>query len=179
MTTWSAFVQELEVIQEPMLVSIFKQARVIAYDDKQVQVNLAQRFVFLKDTIEQTKDRWMVLFTKHFGTRAQLHYSFVEQVGEVSGNAENVKKKPAEPGVVTHVSLTHVPSTQVSSTHVSSTRIVREQKYGAVHAIDVSDKDRWPLTHALLEYFPGRVTQIIEPVTPVKKQVVYDDNSQE
>ncbi len=130
---WSAFVQALEQLGEPLLVSIFKQARVIDVQTHVVQVQFAHRLVFLSDTIEQSKLRWLPLFTNHFGDACTLTYDFVAATQE----RVPVRKSFVQPA--------RRPALSVGG-----------------GGLDVSDKDRWPLTHELLKQFPGTVTVVRE-----------------
>lgn len=140
---WGQFIQALEQLQEPLLVSVFRQATVSEITENTVTITLAKRLVLFKDTIEQAKPHWQPLFI-HVFENAELVYIFVEQ--------ENIS----------------VPR-QYASTP-------RTQKPGTKQTIDVSDKNRWPLTNQLLEYFPGTVTAVAQaaptppPVSPETDQ---------
>jgi len=55
-----------------------------------------------------------------------------------------------------------VTSVQHSASVYRSTYVRRED--GVIgRAIDISDKDQWPLTNQLLEYFPGKVVELPQP----------------
>jgi hypothetical protein len=163
-SAWLAFIQKLEEIQEPLLVSIFKQATVLSMSEQCVHVQFSQRLIFLKDTLEQAKERWKVLFEQQFGAGIQLQYQFVEQ--HAGGQPKTQEIPPKQKGAGAHAAIAYnAPA--------------REQKLPKASTIDISDKDRWPLTHALLEYFPGRVMPVSDPVVAAKKQVEHDDYNQE
>ena len=120
-------------------------------------VHFAQRLVFLGDTLEQTKTRWQPLFAQHFGQACVLNYEFV------AGQAGDERKKTIEP----------------AARVAPASRVMTSPVRGA--ALDVSDKNQWPVTHELLKQFPGTiaVVPIAQKTEQQSTQEVQDEQNHE
>jgi len=140
-TPWDKFLKKMDALEEPLLSSLFKQARFEKIDEGKVKVCFAHRLRLFNDTLEQMREKWQPVLSVFFGNNAQLEASFRE---DADGD---VKKKSLAPQIKL------VQRERVSLNRRMGFRCIK---------IDVSDKNRWPLTHKLLNYFPGTVVQLPE-----------------
>lgn len=69
---WGACLKDIEKINDPLVVSIFKQGNFRKHDTQTVEVEFSQDLVFFKDWLENTKKIWQPLLESHFGVGAQL-----------------------------------------------------------------------------------------------------------
>jgi len=159
---WENFIQSLQQLNQPLVVSIFKQARIIEQNSQAVTITFAQRLIFLKDTLEQTRTRWIPLFEQAFGAGIQLIYQFT---APEEPNTNQKKTAPEQPVPIKTVSQRPPPSAH---------------KITGMQPLDISDKEQWPLAHALLEHFPGNIACVDEPeVQERKKQDIHEEQNQE
>lgn len=139
---WDQFLSKVDELQEPLLTSVFKQAQFEKVEENLVTVLFAQRLRLFHDTLEQMKDKWLPLLQIVFGNQVQLdlHFNLIDKP------STEVKKKIE--------SVQQVESVNYHSSTVKKNMMNRGFK------IDVSDKERWPLTNQLLDYFPGTVVEL-------------------
>jgi len=149
---WALFLKEIDQLNEPLLSSIFKQAVLVA-EDSGIHVRFAPRLCLFNDTLEQLKVKWRPLLIKAFNSEVELKISF-DMIGQPESD---VKKKVECPPVTPEV------------VHEQRLNFPRKNIVGGIK-VDVSDKDHWPLTNKLLDYFPGTVIQL-----PEQKQEKIDE----
>ena len=131
---------------EPLLVSIFKQGDYKKEGDV-IQLHFSSRLRLFKDTLDQMRPMWLPELQRVFGGTVTLESFFDKTV-----SSQEIEKKKSQ----------SVRSAQPSMPAYRSTYVRKE---GGVigRAIDTSDKDQWPLTNQLLEYFPGKVVELPQP----------------
>ncbi len=142
---WDRFIISVELKDEPLLCSIFKQAE-YEKDGNNINLHFSSQLRLFKDTLDQMRNIWLPELQRIFGIDVALEALFDKMVSI----KENEKKKIP------------VTSVQHSASVYRSTYVRRED--GVIgRAIDISDKDQWPLTNQLLEYFPGKVVELPQP----------------
>jgi len=147
---WDQFLKKIDDCGEPLLSSIFKQARFEDLGESKIKFCFTKRLSLFNDTIEQMKNKWQPVLFDIFGDGAQLEMAFVDDVKDVGNDVKtDVKKKSSDQRLA--------PVKQFRAVSVNRKMVTRGVK------IDVSDKNSWPLTNKLLNYFPGTVLQLPEP----------------
>lgn len=132
---WKLFLDELQTLSDPLLLSIFKQALYKDYisNTHQVHIELSQNSPFFKDWINETEKIWSPLLIKHFGAETKLVITYLE----------TATSRPT--------ALASSPVSTKNTTSISNT-----QKN---NPIDISDKTVWKTAHTLLETFGGTITE--------------------
>ncbi len=135
---WDLFLQQVEFLDDQLLPSLFKQAKVSSIESEKVTIQLPERLVFFEDMLKEHEMVWLALLRKIFGSTATLHWEFIaiQEAPVVEGQKEE-------------------------SLQSRSRRFIGEEISRPTN-IDVSNKDEWKLTHALLAHFPGTVTEVME-----------------
>jgi len=64
---WTLFIKKLEqTTNDPLLISIFKQANFISAQGAEIKIQLASNGQFLKEKINETENTWKSILTKYF-----------------------------------------------------------------------------------------------------------------
>lgn len=150
---WDFFKEEIKTNNDPILNSIFSQAKYKIYDkeNSKVLITLGQNFTFFKSIIDDNINIWLPLLNKVYGKQVSLELNFQPNESAVNpmlvkSSAENFTEKP----VVKNFNNNFVNS---------QTRITDQQvKQG--NRIDVSDKSKWQSANMLLDSFPGIIEEI-------------------
>lgn len=132
---WAAFLQKMSDADDPMLNSIFLQAKFIKFDEgsKKVDIQLSNNSRFFKDKIDETKDQWL----------EKLQASFTQCIGFNFLDAPAQSKTQSEKQVVPasrSIPLQSAPFRAIDSS-----------------VVNIKDKDKWPLANLITSYFPGVV----------------------
>lgn len=72
---WKPFINRLDSIDDPLIVSIFKQARFMLFDPHTwiVHIEFSKDFKIFKDMILKAKDQWLPLLKEVFTKSAHLN----------------------------------------------------------------------------------------------------------
>jgi DNA polymerase III subunit gamma/tau len=142
---WDRFIVSVELKDEPLLCSIFKQAH-YEKSGNTISLHFSSRLRLFQDTLDQMRNLWLPELQRVFGVDIKIA-TFFDKAVTIQ---ENEKKKIP------------VKSAQSSAPVYRSSYVRRED--GVIgRAIDVSDRDQWPLTNQLLEFFPGKVVELPQP----------------
>lgn len=157
---WQTFVQKIESIDDPLLISIFKNGvfKHFDHDNERIDVAFAQQFIFFQDWLASSTAHWKPKLDEAFGRTVTFNPIFSADI------------KPVV-----------IPQTPKPSTAPSSKQPVKEQVHSEVKtysqsysnkykswpkhnvskkpAIDVSDASLWPKATLLLKNFPGIVRE--------------------
>lgn len=144
---WSEFLGLIDTLQDPLISSIFKQARfALSEDQKEVQLTFAQDVTFFKDWLDSAEKSWKQLLKKVFGpgTTCTLQFTDAAQV-----QMQRIKSAP----VVSDVS-------QSKPVSIAQKAIAYPKQQREI-SIDIKDTTRWEKAQMVLKVFPGTITQII------------------
>src|SRR3990172_9634127 len=94
---WQRFVGKVESLNDPLVSSVFKQARFIAYtaDTHQVSVELSKDFILFKEWLESSQVLWQPLLREFFSSQAMLDTQFTG-----TQKVEITKKQKSDDAVV-------------------------------------------------------------------------------
>lgn len=140
-TQWQQFISHTKVFDDLVLVTMFYDAKFIAFDaaTNLLSVSFLKKFTIFKDRLEQEKKVWHVVLQKIFGHQVQCNFTF-EHV------SENIKPVAVQDRSV------RIESTPQSPT-VTPSRSVGNK-------LDISDTNRWQLANELIQHFDGIITEI-------------------
>ncbi|MCB9493449.1 MAG: DNA polymerase III subunit gamma/tau [Epsilonproteobacteria bacterium] len=151
---WAGFLTALEQANaDPMLLSIFRQASVLRLDQEQQKVHLELAHVgtLFTDKITDTKKLWLPVLEKTLGNFSD----FILQAGGT---------KTKTPAQRTSTPLPPLPAKQVSKSfsrvNTQTKRAPSAPKENHEEPIDVRDEQKWPLTHLIMRFFPGKIRKV-------------------
>jgi len=147
---WQAFVSQIEILQDPLLLSVFSQGYFISLDrtNGQLQVAFTKDLLFFKDWLDKTVGMWHPLLNKAFSGEISFEPLFtLEKKKEISEGAAKIDKRESRPVELVRKSY--------EKSHEKSAGL----------ALDISDSTVWQKTNMILRYFPGTVTEIKEQHT--------------
>lgn len=76
---WGQFIATVDNLKDPLLSSIFKQARFNQVDATgTVEITFAQQLQFFSDWLTTTQNLWQPLLQAQFGDNSQLKYKFID-----------------------------------------------------------------------------------------------------
>jgi DNA polymerase III subunit gamma/tau len=171
---WQQFVTRIESLNDPLVYSVFKQARFIAYavDTHQISIELSKDFILFKDSLDSSRSMWQPLLRENFSSHALLDIQFTgAQKGEVSNKklkSDDVAFSVQSSPIAQQYKEKQFPSKGQEQFHGGNYRY-NTQKTNVVVAvhknelrIDVSDENVWKTASMLLRHFPGVITEIRE-----------------
>jgi len=162
---WLKFIAKVAALNDPLVHSVFKQARFIAYtpDTHHLSVELSKDFVLFKEWLDSTQSLWQPLLRDLFSVNVILDMQFTGMSSPI---------KPAE--------NKRQPEVQIKKTVASSVQVVNKQQFAGgtrynnqkpmvvtpLHKnearVDISDENKWKTAAMLTRHFPGIVTEIRE-----------------
>lgn len=131
---WGACLKDIEKINDPLVVSIFKQGCFTKHDAQIVEIEFSQDLVFFKDWLENTKKIWLPILESHFGVGTQL----VSRFDGVSTKERPIKVK-LEP--------VKMP--------VSLKESVRPVKAKAEQVVTITDPEKFKKASQVMSVFSG------------------------
>ena len=168
---WQQFVARVETINDPLVCSIFKQAKFIAYalDTHQVSVELSKDFILFKDWLENSKNVWQPLLREFFSPQAALDTQFtgIQKVEAGKKQKSEVVADSAKPSSVIQQNKEKQFSPKAQEQYRGGSRY-SSSKTTVVSAnrnelrIDVSDENTWKTASMVLRHFPGIITEMRE-----------------
>lgn len=171
---WTLFLQTIESGNDQLLSSIFKQAVFVTQDEAGVvHIQLPKRLTFFEDTLHEQKTTWTSVVQQLFGPHASLLWQFVEiapSVSQPSVLSPSVSSPSALQPFGTQSSNTppsmasfqHREKQTVSGRERGISPTSRSVASSITTSVDISDSQKWKMTHTLLKQFPGTVSEIGE-----------------
>lgn len=166
---WQRFIGKVESLNDPLVSSVFKQARFVSYvaDTHSVSVELSKDLVLFREWLESSQVLWQPLLRNFFSAQAVLDIKFTG-----TQKVEITKKQKSDDTVVVEKSS---PTKQYKERPFSSRsqeQFRNNTRYSAAKSavtsnkndlrIDVSDENTWKRAAMLLRHFPGVVTEMRE-----------------
>jgi len=143
-------------MNEPVLYSVFKSAVTVgSLVQGEVKVVVPGGFAFFKDVLDKHEDDWSKCALQAYDAQVSIVISFDPnvQAGSATSSTPSTRSKP------------EITATVAQGNNATFKRkVVRPARAKSIEttSIDISDKDRWKLTHYILEKFPGTVRRIKE-----------------
>lgn len=170
---WQRFVERIQSVNDPLVCSVFKQARFIGYaaDTHHVSVELSKDFILFKEWLETGRAVWQPLLREVFSSQAALDIQFtgtqrVEVGSKKQKSDEAVISVQPSPVIQQYKEKQFSPKPQEQfhggnrySTHKTSAAATIDRNELRV---DVSDENTWKKASMLLRHFPGVITEMRE-----------------
>lgn len=155
---WSNFLSKVTTKDDPLVLSIFKQATFLKHESTTVSLEFEEQHIFFKDLIEQTKMTWQPLLQEVFGKETTVQLAFVPSKG-----APQPKPEPKMAPAVSQPAAVIKPAQKVTTshqpTHSSYARAQQQTPSKPIQRLDVRDKEHWKHVNIVLDIFPGTVTE--------------------
>ncbi len=117
---WTRFVHDVGRLGDPLLKSVFQQARCRDYHNAIVTVELSKKFFFFQDWLTDTHDAWAPILRGVFGKNASLKVDFVDGIASVkpdmlqvpmSTRKRELTLDTKKQGTLAHTLVRHCPGT--------------------------------------------------------------------
>lgn len=157
---WDTFVKQVELVDDPLLISIFKHGQYKSFEAStgKLDIAFAKQFVFFQEWLANSASDWKPILDKTFGKSVTLNPLFTDEIAPVIMQVPPRQMVPSKP----------VPSADVGATASRSSSGYQFNKQKSWHSapmqskrpiVDVSDAAVWPKTTMILRHFPGIVRQ--------------------
>lgn len=155
---WDTFLEKISRVDEQLIVSLFSQAQLRKVDkvSNTVEIVFQKKFQLFQDIFEKTDAPWFTCVKEVFGgsTKIVPIFESIEGSNVVTSAAQKQPSSEASPHKVV--------SSQGDTQRANQNRYSSRPGSSKEKLIDVSDKEAWSVTNALLEQFPGTVTECKE-----------------
>jgi len=164
---WDAFVSAvIQRSEDPLLSSIFKQARFIQFDEasKALDVVFAKDFLFFKDLLDETQRVWLPLLKHSFTDQVQFQPRFDGTVSErtIAAQPKTAIPMPEMVRSAPSSSAARAPASPQQHFTYKPKKAATVAPQAKGPAVDVSNASQWPIATLLLHYFPGVITEMKE-----------------
>lgn len=179
---WLRFVEKVASLNDPLVCSVFKQARFIEYlpEAHRVSVELSKDFILFKEWLEGSQILWQPLLRGFFSSQVVLDIQFTgTQKGSSFAKASEDKEVGSKKQKSDEVVVAAKPSPVIQQykekqfASKSQEQFRGGSRYGAQKTsvvpmnkneqrVDVSDETTWKTASMLLRHFPGVITEIRE-----------------
>lgn len=131
---WQQFLQMIRNVVDPLLYTILHEANFVGFNQQKniVHIQVLKKFMLFQDIFEEKKVQYQLLLERSFHAKVILFIDFYK-AQEQKQVVEEVIKPVTVPGLI---------------------------KKSVTAKLDLSDKEKWELTHTLLKHFGGTVTQV-------------------
>lgn len=147
LSEWDIFLGEIEKLDDPLVVSIFKQGTFSKIDNQQVEISFSQDLLFFEEWLKTTQVVWQPLLERCFKNTVTLKTYFTGPVlpitAKVSAALPTVSQSTTQ-----HPVVRQAPSSK--SFPVSKPRFIKKEE-----PILSPDKEKWPRASTLIRIFPG------------------------
>lgn len=91
--SWNGFLMELSRLNEPLLISVFKQGKVCAYNKEilRLDVEFSKSHLFFSDLMNESRSLWEPLLQSSYGTKVTMNALFTGAM--IVGSRRQVEKK--------------------------------------------------------------------------------------
>jgi len=155
---WGIFLNKIISKDDPLVLSIFKQAQFIKHESNVVTLQFEEQNVFFKDLIEQPKAVWQPLLCEVFGNGTTIQLEFVASKNPAPKQLfqKTESTKPEATPSIKPAQQIQSPANRPAPTYTKPTQQTAQK---TVHRLDVRDREQWKQVHTVLDIFPGTVTE--------------------
>jgi DNA polymerase III subunit gamma/tau len=162
--SWQKFLEALRMLDDPLIVSIFRQARFVERQEKTNVVCIAfgTNHQFFQELIAGAKESWQPVLDCYFGDGAVLEPLFIDDLKQRAPVKKHVQQHPGKEtkDYIVHEPKNVAPVAQARYERPLTYKSTRRQAvYPQTHVVDIADANQWPNTHLVLRYFPGVIIQ--------------------
>lgn len=159
---WQAFISELISREEHLLVSIFKQAKFLNFDEQKhtVSVQFAQNVTFFKEVADGAQIVWKPVLVRIFGASALLHMHFDGPIKQNTMHHAQATQK-AKTDVKTEVKPEANQKANTQGQKFPTQKYMsNSQAKPREAAVSITDAEKWPKAQLISKIFPGTLTHI-------------------
>ena len=149
---WASCLQELEKLNDPLVVSIFKQGVFSVHDEQtqRVEIIFSQSLLFFKEWLDTTQKIWLPVIKRFFGENTVV-------IPHFTGAPTERTKIQAAP--VQAVQATRdVQPAPIEKTKAPSKPKAAQNKEVPERVVTITDPEKWQKAQTLLRVFPGTLT---------------------
>ena len=157
--SWQEFVKKIESIDDPLLMSVFKNGKFKNFDsnNSRVDVAFAQQFVFFQDWLAGSTGSWKPKLDESFGCTVNLNSIFTQEIEPVI--ATQMPRPVVQATVREPIKEQRSPQKTYSQPFVRGQNPWHKVNVAKKPIVDVSDVALWPKAALLLKHFPGVVRE--------------------
>ena len=157
---WASFVHQVEMIDDPLLISIFKHGQYKSFEESsgKLEVSFAKQFVFFQEWLAGSIAQWKPLLDKVFGLSVTLNPQFTDDIAPVimqMAPRQVPQAQPVPASDAVHSECRSTTGYQFSKQKPWQSTPARPKR----PAVDVSDASLWPKAAMIMRHFPGVVRQ--------------------
>lgn len=164
---WNRFISELELLDDRLITSIFRQIVRIDWNREKKQLGLVfpENRIFFKDLLVNAEAIWREKIDIAFGSSITIQYLFEGPIIAESVPIVSVKKKD-ETGELKKVILDTKNGEVFEQKKDSEKQIFKQknnfykkEKQSAQVVVTISDPNKWPMASLLMGTFSGTLTE--------------------
>ena len=169
---WGVFLDALVKINDPLVLSIFQQARFISATQEKVSVAFSQGATFFKDWLVGAQTLWQPLLEQYFTQGVALDMQFIDTTIKNTQDTPGVANTAIQAGHFAPVNIkaSTAYATAQQSTQHNTTREIKKnlytnansQKIKRTEPVIVVTPESWPKAALITRIFPGTVTYKLE-----------------
>jgi DNA polymerase III subunit gamma/tau len=158
---WQKFIKQIELMDDPLMISVFKNGQFKNFDVNNARVDLAfaQQFVFFQDWLASSTTSWKPKLDEAFGCIVDLNSLFTQEIEPVTSSSRPVRTDMHTAVVKETISEQKPVEKKYSQPFMRRQNPWQKSGVAKKPIIDVSDAALWPKAALLLKYFPGVVRE--------------------
>ncbi len=164
---WKQFVQMVSAHIDPVLASMLYATDLVLFDrsKQMVEVVTLKKFILFQDLFLEQKHVYQKYLDQLFGFQAMLLVKFTKVEEPMTMQSRIAKSSSQLPAVATVVAQPKQNIAAAVSYHGKKTSLSLSKSMAkGERAVDVSDVQKWKITHTLLSLFGGTVREIIRDI---------------
>ncbi len=166
---WQKFLTALVQLNDPLLISVFKNGSVIQHDETsgELMVMFAKQFSFFKETISETTSAWLPHLQATFGSSVIFNPQFtgqqkIELSAPKQASVPVLESKPL-PRPAAPTTSSEKRSYYNNNSFSQNRAMTTDRRATVPHKpIDISDADVWKKANMIARYFPGSFSELYE-----------------
>lgn len=154
---WDSFVDSLQKLKDPLIVSIFKQGEFVRFDSScgDLEVRFSKKFAFFNDSLKETENFWLPILQDIFSKDVKFKPSFT------GIDVDTIKKSVKNNNYPVNYS-DFKKSNKSNSYKKKSSFNNASNTSNKGKLVDISDVVTWKKANTLLKYFSGDVIEVLE-----------------
>lgn len=157
---WQTFLQKIETLDDPLVISVFKQGEFRGCKDEVLAISFPENFSFFSELLSDTKKTWQPFIKELFGESVRLNATFDVSPKQINVNTSTpVTIKKSEQKAVSNITKSSVFNNPVRN-YNGKNSYKKVEKKPMESVIDVSDENTWKKAHLILKIFPGTIVEI-------------------
>ncbi len=142
---WGSFIAQIITTKDPLLVSIFQQARFISYNQEinNLTIQLNNNSKFFRDKLEESKEQWLPLLQSNYQNPPNLLFQEAQQ-------GTNEEKSPS-------LSTNSSTLVQTVTPIIRKTTGPSQPQKSQIPSKEIFSPSQWPKATLIASHFPGKI----------------------